>query len=103
MKSLFVLLTVLSLGGCCAGLDAEMVRGKLSKELHVGDSREKVELVLKRHGIDFDYEDEPEQRYHAIIRGKNCAFDKSVTVNVYIINKSGLVSKIEVFNSYTFL
>lgn len=101
MKLLCALLTVLSLSGCCAGLDEEIIREKLSKELHVGDSREKVELVLKSHGMDFSY-DEYQDLYSSNIRGKNCAFDKSVMVTIYI-NKSGRVSKIEVSNSYTFL
>lgn len=101
MKLLWVLLAVMSLSSCCADLDKEKVRAELSKELHVGDSREKAELVLKSHGMDFSY-DKFEQRYQSGIRGENCAFDKSVIVYIYI-NKSGLVSKIEVSNSYTFL
>lgn len=92
---------VLLLSGCCAGLDEEIIRDKLTKELHVGDSREKVALVLKSHGMDFSY-DEYQQRYQSGIRGENCAFDKSVIVLIYM-DKSERVSKIEVSNSYTFL
>lgn len=104
MKLLCALLTVVSLSGCCAGLDEEIIREKLSKELHVGDSREKVELVLKSHGMDFSY-DEHQQRYQSGIGGEDCnfnPFNKVVAVLIYI-NKSGRVSKIEVSNSYTFL
>lgn len=101
LKLLWVLLAVMSLSSCCADLDKEKISAELNKELHVGDSRGKVESILKIHGIDFSY-DEYQQRYQSGIRGENCAFDKSVIVLIYI-NESGLVSKIEVSNSYTFL
>jgi len=93
---------MLLLSSCCADLDKEKIRNELSKSLKIGDTREKVEFVLRSHGIDFSYDAEFEQRYSSNIRGKNCAFDKSVIIYIYI-NKSGLVSKIEVLNSYTFL
>ncbi len=101
MKLLWVVLAVVSLSSCCADLDKEKISAELHKDLHVGDSREKAELVLKSRGIEFSY-DEYQQRYQSNIRGENCAFDKSVLVFIYL-NKSGLVSKIEVSNSYTFL
>ncbi len=101
MKLLCALLAVLFLSGCCAGLDKETIENELAKDLKIGDSREKAELALKSHGMDFSY-DEYQDLYSSNIRGKNCAFDKSVMVTIYI-NKSGLVSKIEVSNSYTFL
>ena len=105
MKLLCALLTVLFLSGCCAGLDEEIIRDKLTKELHIGDSREKVERVLKSHGMDFSYDAEFEQRYQAGIGGEDCAFNplnKVVTVSIYM-DKSGRVSKIEVSDSVTFL
>ncbi len=101
MKLFWIILVTLLLSSCCTDLDKEKIKGELSKELQIGDTREKVELVLKRHGMDFSY-DEYQQRYQSGIRGENCAFDKSVIVLVYI-NKLGRVSKIEVTNSYTFL
>lgn len=105
IKIIGVVVAVSLLTGCCSGLDAEIIRDKLTKELHVGDSREKVERVLKSHGMDFSYDAEFEQRYQSLIGGEDCAFNplnKVVAVYIYM-NKSGRVSKIEVSNSYTFL
>lgn len=102
MRLFWIILVALSLSSCCTDLDKDKIRAELSKELQIGDTREKVELVLKRHRIDFSYYEEPERKYYANITGKNCAFDKSVIVDIYM-DKSGRVSKIEVTNSYTFL
>ena len=101
MKLLWGLLAVMSLSSCCADLDKEKISAELNKDLHVGDSREKAESVLRNHQIGFSY-DEYQNLYSSNIRGKDCAFDKSILVTIYL-NKSGVVSKIEVSNSYTFL
>ena len=96
-----MLLAIFSLSGCCAGLDKDKIKSELSKDLQVGDSREKVERVLKNQGLVFSY-DEYSQRYQSGIRGENCAFDKSVILYIYI-DKSGGVSRIDASDSYTFL
>lgn len=101
MKFFWMLLSMLLLSSCCADLDKEKIRNELSKSLKIGDTHEKAELVLKNLVISSSY-DEYQQRYQSNFTGKNCAFDKSVIIYIYI-NKSGLVSKIEVLNSYTFL
>ena len=104
LKLFLALLAAISLSACCADLDEKKVRAELNKYLHVGDSREKAELVMKSHGISLSY-DQYQQRYQSNITDKNSTFnpfDKSVIVYIYI-DQSGLVSKIEVSNSYTFL
>jgi len=101
MKLFCVLLAALVLSGCCADLNKDKIKNELAKNLQVGDSREKAERVLKSHGIYFSY-DEYSQRYQSNITGKNCAFDKSVIVYIYI-GESGGVSRIETSYAYTFL
>ena len=98
MKLLWILLAVMSLSSCCADLDKDKIRDELSKYLAIGDTREKVELVLKNHGIIFGY-DEYENLYYSNIRGKNCSFDKAVVVDIYI-DKLGRVSKIKTSYAY---
>jgi hypothetical protein len=83
-------------------LTKDKVRSEINKDLQIGDPREKVERVLKSRGIDFSYDGQFEQRYSSNIKGKNCAFDKSVILYIYL-DKSGNVSRIETLDSYTFL
>jgi hypothetical protein len=102
LKLLVALIVSLCLSGCCPDLDKDKIKNELDASLQVGDSREKVEKVLKAHGIEFGYDGEFEQRYSANIVGKGCAFDKSVIVYIYM-DKLGGMSRIETSDSYTFL
>lgn len=99
MRQLLILIAILFLSACCSDLNKDRIKSEISKILQIGDSREKVELVLKNHGIIFGY-DEYENLYYSNIRGENCAFDKVVVVDVYM-DKSGRVSKIETSYAYT--
>lgn len=104
IKTFFTIFLISVLCGCCPNLDKDKIKNEISKDLKIGDSREKVESVLKSHGIAVRY-DEYQQRYYSGIGGEDCAFNpfnKVVDVGVYIDN-SGLVSKIETSYSYTFL
>lgn len=103
MKLLWTLVFALFVSGCnkCADLDKEKIKEEFSKELHVGDSRKKVVHVLIKSGMNFIY-DEYSDAYSLTIRGKDCAFDKSVLVDIYL-DKSGSMSKIETSYAYTFL
>lgn len=93
---------IFSLAACCPDLDKEKIKAMLNKELHVGDSREKIETVLKNNNIKFGYDGVYEHKYYSSIRSKNCfnPFDKSVDVEVYL-DKSDLLSKININYSYT--
>lgn len=97
-----ILLAPILLTSCCSDLNKEEISSVLSNALHVGDSREKIESVLKGSGIDFSFDEKFEHRYSSTIRGKNCfnPFDKSVGVYIYL-DKSERMSKIETFYSYT--
>jgi len=72
---------------------------EINKLIHVGDSRETIERVLKSKGIRFSY-DEFQQRYQSNIKGNNCLFDKSILLFVYL-DKSGRMSRIETQEAYT--
>lgn len=100
-KTLGPVLAVLLLAGCCPNLNKDKIKSDLYKEMQVGDSREKIERVLKSHRIDFSY-DEYQHRYQSNIRGENCAFDKSIILYVYV-DTSMRMLKIETSDSYTFL
>lgn len=101
IKILGAVLAVSLLTGCCPGLDKDKIKSDLSKDLQVGDSREKIERVLSSHGFSFSYS-EYQNLYNTTVRGKNCAFDKAVILTVYL-DESGRMLRIETSDSYTFL
>ncbi len=79
---------------------AKQVRANLEEQLHVGDSREKIEAVLQSIGIRYSY-DEFSNRYQSTVREECGKFE---AVSVYVnLDDQGRLSAIEVFNSYTWL
>lgn len=101
VKAFLTIFVISVLCGCCPNLDKDKIKSEISKDLKIGDSREKVEDVLKNNRIEFTY-DEYENLYSSNIRGGNCEFDRTVLVTIYL-DSSGRVSKIETSDSYTFL
>jgi len=98
LMAAFILATF---SGCCP-LDRDEVREQLTAELRVGDSREKIETVLKNAGIDFSY-DKWTNSYGATIRDDEHCGPLSMykAISVYIhLDDQGRLSKIEVSASY---
>ena len=90
--------SIVSCGRDC--LNPNSVEQVLNTELSVGDDREKIEGVLKNHGLKVSY-DKYSNRYSSYIKS-DC--DKFKAISVYIqLDRGEKVLSIEVFNSYTML
>lgn len=99
----FLVVSVLATSSGCCPLDADEVREQLTVELRVGDSREKIEIVLRNAGIDFSY-DKWTNSYGATIRDDEHCGPLSMykAISVYIhLDDTGHLSRIEVSDSYT--
>jgi len=103
MKPLFVLLflVVFLAQGCHGGcLNANEVKNMLNEKLKVGDPREKAEEILREFDISFSYDKFSKRYQSTIINKEKC--DPYHAISLYIdIDEKGLISKIDVFDSYT--
>jgi hypothetical protein len=95
---LCVLAAVKCQGSC---LKTNEIKTLLQKNIKIGDDRKKVDAVLKNADIDYTY-DEFQNRYGSTIRDAECGSWQAISVYVNF-NKSGKVSGVEVFDSYTAL
>jgi len=99
-----LLIVALSLSGCngdCMKPKTEEVRGFLKKELKGGDTRDRVEEVLKKAGIAYTY-DQFQSRYQSTIFDSRCGQDQAISIYVYF-NASNKMSEVEVIETYTSL
>lgn len=81
-------------------MDAKEVRHMLNGKLSVGDPREKAEDILRELDITYTY-DKFSKRYQATIIDKESC-DQYRAVSLYVdVDDKGLVSKIDVFDSFT--
>ncbi|MDB5823134.1 MAG: hypothetical protein JWR21_1838 [Herminiimonas sp.] len=96
-------MVALTLSGCdaCMKPKTEEVRHLLEKELKVGATRERVDKVMKNAGIPYSY-DQFQNRYQSTIFESRCGPYQAVSIYVYF-DSSMKMSKVEVFDSYTFL
>ena len=83
-------------GGC---LKTDEIRALLNREIKVGNSRNKVDVVLKNAGIDYSY-DAYQHRYGSTVRDDRCGPWQAISIYVNF-DLSGKVTGIEVFESYT--
>jgi len=89
--------------GCrdCIEPKFQEVKGLLDGKLKVGDTRERVEEVLKSAEIGYTY-DRFSNRYQSTVRDARC--EPYAAVSVYVnLDTSGKVSKVEVSKTYTSL
>jgi len=89
-----------SAGGFCLKAKADDVRKQLVSQLKPGDARKMADVALRDVGANFSY-DEFQNRYQAIIRDAGCGPDEAILIFVSF-DKQGLVSAIEVSESYTY-
>lgn len=83
-------------GGC---LKTDEIRALLNQEIKAGDSRDKVDVVLKNAGIDYSY-DANQHRYGSTIRDDRCGPWQAISIYVNF-DLSEKVTGVEVFESYT--
>ena len=96
-----VLMTALGLTSCSRDcLNTREVRDHLNRELKVGDPRARVDEVLKSASIDFSY-DKFQHRYQSYIKNAQCSQWRAISIYV-TFDKSDRMSKVEVFDSYTY-
>src|SRR5665213_1093635 len=97
--SIIIASTLLAHGEDCMKPKTEEIRNLLRRELWLGDTREKVENVLKNAGIAFEY-DRFLNRYQSTIADSRCG--PYVAITVYVnFDSSEKMSKVDVFESYT--
>ncbi len=87
-------------GNCIKRKTAE-VRKLLNRNIKAGDTRERVDTVLKSADILYEY-DRFLNRYQSTVTDTRCGPNDAVSIYV-TFNSVGRVSKIEVFESYTAL
>ena len=101
--SLQMIALALLLGACsdhsCDHLNKDEIKNNLYKHLRVGDSRDKIESVLREAKISSSY-DKFETRYQSYIREEGCPYGKDIIIDVYLDN-NGRMSRIETMDSYT--
>ena len=100
VQVVLTVLCILSIPACEGGClkKSSEVKALLSAKLKSGDSRTKIESVLKGAGIQFSY-DKYSNRYQSNITDQ-CGKFESVIVYVYLDNSSKM-AKIETLVSYT--
>lgn len=97
-----LLMAALTLSGCnedCMKPETKELRDLLEKELKVGDTRERVEGVLKNAGIAYEY-DQFQNRFQSTITDSQCGPYWAISLYVYF-NSSNKMSKVEAFESHT--
>jgi hypothetical protein len=99
-KKLVVISMAINLVGCegdCSNFDR--IKTRLEHEIKIGDTRQKVEEILKGSQLDYSY-DGFQNRFQSTARDSACG--KWVALSIYVsFDEMGLVSKVEVFRSYT--
>lgn len=88
-------------GGSCMSHKTGEIKALLNKELKIGDSKERVQEVLKNAGISYAY-DQFQEQYYSTVYDKRCGPDDAVSISVSF-DPSGRMTKVEVFESYTAL
>jgi hypothetical protein len=100
MASVLVVALVLwGFNGDCMKPKTAEIRGHLDRELKVGDSHEKVEEVLTKAGIPYQY-DQFQNRYQSTVFDQQCGPYDAISIYVYF-DPSGRMSRIEVRETYT--
>jgi len=97
-----LLMVALALSGCnsdCMKAKTEEMRTLLENKLKIGDTRGKVDVVLKKAGIAYSY-DRFQNRYQSTIYNSKCGDDKATSIYIYFTT-SGRMQKIEVRETYT--
>ena len=78
---------------------ANAVRALLSREISVGDGREKVAHILDDAGIAFGF-DKFQNRFQATVFDAACGQYEAASIYI-LLDAFGNVSKVEVFESFT--
>jgi hypothetical protein len=100
-KAMFLAFVPLFLAGCgsCMHRELTQTRSFLEAELKLGDPRERIEEVLGKAGVLYEY-DPFNNRYQGLITADRCR-GSGVVVYVNLDYYSGRMSRIEVFESFT--
>ena len=97
-----MLLLAFTLSGCngdCMRPKTEEVRNLFNRQLKVGDTREKVDEVLKKAGIGYSY-DRFENRYQSTVYDSQCGPNQAASIYVYF-DASNEITEVEVRETYT--
>lgn len=85
--------------GCLESTNVEALRARVTTQLKVGDSRERVEQVLRSSGIHYSY-DRFQSRFQSTVDDSRCGLKQAISLYVYLDSAQKML-KVEAFASYT--
>ena len=97
ITSIFIVNWLAACGGEC--VKTSEIKELLNKELKTGDTRQKVEQVLKSAGIEYSF-DAFQNRYQATARDARCSQREAASIYA-AFDASGKMLAVDVFSSYT--